>query len=45
MLSEDQKLEALIEIHALSDLFIGNCKLFDSFHYNIMMRGISDLTK
>ena len=45
MLSEDQKLKALIEIHALSDLFIGNCKLFDSFHYNIMTRGISDLTK
>ena len=34
-----------IEIHALSDLFISNCKLFDSFHYNVMMRGISDLTK
>ena len=37
-------LKAFIEIHALSDLFIGNCTLFDSFYYNIMMRGISDLT-
>ena len=32
---ENQKLKTLIEIHALSDLFIGNT----------MMRGISDLTK
>ena len=38
-------MKALIEIHALSDLFTDNCKLFDSFHYNTMMRGISDLTK
>ena len=38
-------MKALIEIHALSDLIIGNCTLFDSFYYNIMMRGISDLTK
>ena len=38
-------LKAFIEIHALSDLFIGNCTLFDSFYYNTRDRGISDLTK